>query len=83
MSLLKWIDISKINSGPLFRRFTKGLNLSLNRLTDQTVALLIKNYLSLAGIDSKNYSGHSLRSGFATTAADLELRKEYNGNDRA
>ena len=70
ISLLKWIDISKISSGPLFRRFTKGLKLSLNRLTDQTVALLIKNYLNLAGIDSKNYSGHSLRSGFATTAAE-------------
>ena len=69
-SLQKWIEISKINSGPLFRRFTKGSNLSENRLTDQTVALLIKQYLELAGIDSKNYSGHSLRSGFATTAAE-------------
>ena len=39
-------------------------------MTDQTVALLIKEYLDLAGIDSKNYSGHSLRSGFATTAAE-------------
>jgi len=70
LSLQKWIEISKINSGPLFRRFTKGLNLSVNRLTDQTVALLIKEYLKLAGIDSKNYSGHSLRSGFATSAAE-------------
>ena len=70
ISLQKWIEISKINSGPLFRRFTKGLNLSKNRLTDQTVALLIKEYLQLAGIDSRNYSGHSLRSGFATTAAE-------------
>ena len=34
------------------------------------MALIIKNYLQLAGIDSKNYSGHSLRSGFATTAAE-------------
>ena len=34
------------------------------------MALLIKEYLDLAGIDSKNYSGHSLRSGFATTAAE-------------
>ena len=41
-----------------------------NRLTDQTVALLLKNYLNLVGIDSKNYSGHSLRSGFATSAAE-------------
>ena len=70
LSLKKWIEISKINTGPLFRRFTKGSNLSENRLSDQTVALLIKEYLKQAGIDSKNYSGHSLRSGFATTAAE-------------
>ena len=70
VSLQKWIKISKINSGSLFRRFSKGSKLSENRLTDQTVALLIKAYLQLAGIDSKNYSGHSLRSGFATSAAE-------------
>ena len=70
VSLKKWIEISKINSGPVFRRFVKGSKLSENRLTDQTVALLIKEYLNLAGIDSKNYSGHSLRSGFATSAAE-------------
>ena len=70
ISLQKWIKMSKINSGSLFRRFTKGSKLSENRLTDQTVALLIKAYLQLAGIDSKNYSGHSLRSGFATSAAE-------------
>jgi len=70
MSLKNWIKISNILSGPLFRRFSKGSNLSENRLTDQTVALLIKKYLKLANIDSKNYSGHSLRSGFATSAAE-------------
>jgi site-specific recombinase XerD len=70
VSLKKWIKISKITSGPVFRRFIKGSKLSQNRLTDQTVALLIKEYLQLAGIDSKNYSGHSLRSGFATSAAE-------------
>ncbi len=69
-SIKKWIEISKIKYGPLFRRFKKGSNLSEKRLTDQTVALLIKEYLELAGIDSKNYSGHSLRSGFATSAAE-------------
>ena len=70
LSLKNWIDISKITSGPLFRRFSKRSKLSENRLTDQTVALLIKEYLKLAGIDSKNYSGHSLRSGFATSTAE-------------
>ena len=70
VSVKKWIDVSKIKSGALFRRFNKGSKISENRLTDQTVALLIKEYLGLAGIDNKNYSGHSLRSGFATTAAE-------------
>jgi len=70
VSLKKWIEISKIASGPLFRKFSKGSKMTNYRLTDQTVALLIKEYLKLAGIDSKNYSGHSLRSGFATSAAE-------------
>jgi len=70
VSLKNWLDISKITSGPVFRRFVKGSKLSENRLTDQTVAILIKQYLNLAGIDSKHYSGHSLRSGFATSAAE-------------
>ena len=70
VSLKNWIEITKINSGALFRRFSKGSKLKDKRLTDQTVALLIKEYLQLAGIDSKNYSGHSLRSGFATSAAE-------------
>jgi site-specific recombinase XerD len=34
------------------------------------VAILIKKYLSTAGFDPKKYSGHSLRSGFATVAAE-------------
>ena len=69
-SLLNWIEISKIKSGPLFRRFIKGSKLSEKRLTDQTVALIVKEYLKLGGIDNRNYSGHSLRSGFATSAAE-------------
>ncbi len=69
-TLKRWLNVSKIKKGPLFRRFSKGSKLTNYRLTDQTVALLIKNYLNIAGIDSKNYSGHSLRSGFATSAAE-------------
>jgi len=70
ITLKQWLEVSKINSGPVFRRFSKGSKLLEHRLTDQTVALLIKEYLNLAGTDSKNYSGHSLRSGFATAAAE-------------
>ncbi len=68
-NLKKWLQISNIKSGPIFRRFSKGLSLTNKRLTDQSVVLLIKQYLSLAGIENKNFAGHSLRSGFATVAA--------------
>tara|TARA_A100001011_G_C14152071_1_gene774428 strand:- start:142 stop:1095 length:954 start_codon:yes stop_codon:yes gene_type:complete len=70
INLKKWIKLSKINNGPIFRRFAKGCTVTKNRLTDQTVVLLIKNYLKLAGIDNSDFSGHSLRSGFATIAAE-------------
>ena len=68
--LKKWLEISDIKSGPIFRRFSKGLNLGKKRLTDQSVALFLKKYLSNAGIENENYSGHSLRSGFATVSAE-------------
>ena len=69
-NLQKWLEISQIKFGPIFRRFSKGLSLTDKRLTDQSVVLLIKEYLNLAGIENKNFAGHSLRSGFATVAAE-------------
>ena len=69
-NLKDWLNKSKIQSGPIFRRFSKGAKITLNRLTEQKVVLLMKKYLKLAGIENTNFSGHSLRSGFATVAAD-------------
>ena len=69
-NLKQWLEISRINSGPIFRRFSKGSYLTDKRLTDQSVVLLMKEYLNLAGIENKNFAGHSLRSGFATVAAE-------------
>jgi site-specific recombinase XerD len=69
-SLKNWLNLSKIKTGPIFRRFAKGSILTSHRLTDQSVALIIKDCLKLAGIENQNFSGHSLRSGFATVAAD-------------
>ena len=77
VNLKKWLNISKISSGPIFRRFSKGSSLTTSRLTDQSVVLLIKEYLNLAGIENKNFAGHSLRSGFATVAA------EYGADERS
>jgi site-specific recombinase XerD len=56
--LKKWIETSEISKGLIFN------------ISDKMVAILIKKNLSVAGFDSKKYSGHSLRSGFATVLAD-------------
>ena len=70
MNLKKWLEVSQIKSGAIFRRFSKGSLLTDKRLTDQSVVMLIKEYLNLAGIENNNFAGHSLRSGFATVAAE-------------
>ena len=40
-------------------------------MSDKSVALIIKKYAEKAGLDASKYAGHSLRSGFATTAAEF------------
>ena len=69
-NLKNWLILSKIKTGPIFRRFAKGSILTRHRLTDQSVVLIIKDCLKLAGIENQNFAGHSLRSGFATVAAE-------------
>ena len=59
ISLKNWLQKSEIKSGKIFN------------MSDKSVALTIKKYTAIAGLDSNKYSGHSLRSGFATSAAEL------------
>ena len=58
-SLKEWINHAKINNGKIFN------------ISDKTVALTIKKYALLAGLDKTKYAGHSLRSGFATSTAEI------------
>ena len=59
VSIKNWIDIIKSKTNSL-----------VFDISDKMVAVLIKKYLQKAGFDNTKYSGHSLRSGFATVAAD-------------
>ena len=52
----------------------KSTNIKIGKIfeiSDKSVALIIKRYANKAGLDSSKYAGHSLRSGFATTAAEF------------
>jgi integrase len=64
-----WIDQAGIEDGPLFRSIDKVGRISAGRLSDKAVALVVKKYAEAAGLDPSQFAGHSLRSGFATTAA--------------
>jgi site-specific recombinase XerD len=48
----------------------KSINRKIFPLSDKSVALIIKKYANLAGLDGSRYAGHSLRSGFATSTAE-------------
>jgi integrase len=68
-SMQAWLEESGITDGPLFRKINRHGQLHLARLCGSAVALTVKRSVRAAGLDPSKYSGHSLRSGFATAAA--------------
>jgi site-specific recombinase XerD len=58
-----------IDHGPVFRPVLKGGRVADARLSDRAVAEIVKNYAKRIGLDPTSFSGHSLRSGFLTSAA--------------
>jgi site-specific recombinase XerD len=58
ISLNEWINYANISNGKIFN------------ISDKSVALIIKKYALIAGLDNTKYAGHSLRSGFATSTAE-------------
>jgi integrase len=68
-ALREWLDAGGIESGPIFRPIDKGGTVRTTRLTDRSVANLVKAYASRAGFDASVFSGQYLRAGFLTSAA--------------
>lgn len=69
----QWILTAQIHSGPLFRPFKKNKELRDMQLSDKSVALIVKKYIEKIGLNSQSFAGHSLRRGFATSAAQSDL----------
>ena len=64
-----WLTAASIGAGPVFRPIAKGGRIRCARLTDRSVATIIKARAARAGFDPAQFAGHSLRSGFLTSAA--------------
>lgn len=63
-----WLDASAITVGPLFRSFDLQRRMLDKSIGGRDVANLVKKLASKARLDG-DFSGHSLRAGFATSAA--------------
>lgn len=62
-----WQFAAELSKGPLFRRVAgSGVG---GRVTGADVARTVKKCVARAGFDPCRFSGHSLRAGFATSAA--------------
>ena len=68
-ALRDWLVAAGIEAGPIFRPIDKGGTVRASRLTDRSVANIVKAYAGRAGFDASLFSGHSLRAGFLTSAA--------------
>lgn len=82
MSALEdWLSSSGISSGPVFRPVDRHGHIGAQRLSGGAVSSILRQRLEEARLDPDGYSGHSLRAGFATSAAQagvssLKIREQ-------
>jgi len=68
-ALRAWREAAGIADGPLFRAVNRHDQVRGARLTDQSVARIVKRAAMRVGLDPARYAEHSLRAGLATAAA--------------
>lgn len=68
IALRNWLARAGIQSGAVFRGINRHGHLG-KRLSGHAVADIIKRRIAAVGLDPRHFGGHSLRSGYATTAA--------------
>lgn len=69
-TLQTWLERATIVEGPLFRQVDRHGRLGSAALTGDSVARIVQRHIrTLPGRDASRYGGHSLRAGFATSAA--------------
>ena len=72
--LKEWLRASKVEQGYLFRALKKGGAVKDTPLHHSDIPRLVKHYVNSINLNPKDYAGHSLRSGFITSAAIHKAR---------
>lgn len=73
-ALAHWLKVAGINEGYVFRAVNRHGRIANQGLSPQSVALIVKAVMTQVGVDATNVSGHSLRAGFCTCAAEAGLQ---------
>jgi len=69
LALKNWLEVAAIDSGSIFRGVNRHGFISEKQLSTEAVALIIKSHAERIGLDPNKFSGHSLRAGLVTSAA--------------
>jgi site-specific recombinase XerD len=65
-----WLAAAEISAGPVFRAVARGGKVSTEPLADDSASRVVKRYAARVGLEAASFAGHSLRSGFLTSAAE-------------
>jgi site-specific recombinase XerD len=76
-ALRDWRTAADVHDGAVFRPVTKGGVVKPTRLSPRAVARVVKRTAEAAGMDPATYAGHSLRSGFITSAAEADQLERH------
>ncbi|MBL6082087.1 site-specific integrase [Belnapia sp. T18] len=80
LNLRAWLEAAGITSGPVFVSVNRGGAVGSARLSPIDVARVVKAAMEAAGADPTGFSGHSLRSGFITSAARAGVAERHIQN---
>ena len=72
-ALTEWLRRSGINAGPIFRPISKTGTIINRYMTPQDIARIVKRHAANIGMDPSSIGGHSLRSGFVTSAGKMGI----------
>ena len=69
LALKSWLEVAAIDSGAIFRAVSRHGFVEECALSPQSVALIVKERALALGLNPSSFSGHSLRAGLVTSAA--------------
>lgn len=75
-ALRHWLKTAGIGEGPIFRPINRHGLVCSSRLNGDAVCAVVRGKLQRAGYDHAGYSGHSLRAGLATSAAQAGVSSQ-------